>query len=534
MISHRWFARLRVCIVGLLLGCGSVTDVNHPAAAVVVQKSLALVRGAQQQLQVSVRSADGAEIAGATVHYSSTAFKIANVNTAGVVSALGVGVASILVTSGNITAVVTVTVSDPDALVPANVQLATSTLTLWPGDSATVSAMVSNRWNEPLPSSGLTWTSSMPGVAVVSSTGVVHGLATGSATITATAGVVSRTVAVLVHEYGTLVLLGTNRLVPGAESPMSLVKFDSASLQTRTVAGTWSSSDPTVVSVSADGVATGLRSGEATVTGTTGGVPMLTKIVVAPLPGVIAYRVQAGQVAFLPLDGSSPTRTAIDVDATGTVALSRDGSQLGYDCGADVCVRDLLTGIRRLFLGKASDPSWTCDGSRIAVRTDLTAVNIVPVASGQTLAVRTSHYMLRPRISADGAWLVYQCDINHPYDELTDLCIQSTQPGADGPLYFSDASDVALSPRGDSLAFVAKATLCVATLHTPGCASDPRRSCILDVTEPSWSPDGSYLVVVRAGGLWITNPAGSTCMRLTGAGQTVSAPSWGTGKVPAG
>ncbi len=132
---------------------------------------------------------------------------------------------------------------------------------------------------------GGTWTSSAPSVASVeSSTGIVHGVAVGSATIsyTVTTGACSSASATQ-----TITVLAS----PGAPTISgadSVCKLASTTLTTTGTGGNWSSTDATVATVSTAGVVTGLTVGSATISytisnscGTVAGTHLIT---VNPLP----------------------------------------------------------------------------------------------------------------------------------------------------------------------------------------------------------------------------------------------------------
>ncbi|MBA3671342.1 MAG: Ig-like domain-containing protein [Gemmatimonadaceae bacterium] len=527
-----------IAAILLLPGCDAPTDsqaTQRMAASIIASpSSITLERGEDRSLQVSVLSASGSLIPDAPARFASSEWKIASVSATGIVRAQSAGTAAITVTSGAARAVVAVTVTDPYGLTPTSIYADTTVIALGPGDSTRVVLAVLNKWNELITSPIVAWTSSSPTVATVSASGIVRGVAVGTATVTATAGGLSRSFAVMVRPT-VLMIEGTDRLIPGAEAPLRFGVFDSASRTLRAVIpATWTSSDSSVVSVSASGLARALRRGTVIITASAGTGTATSTIDVSALPGTIAYRLRSNVVSFLPLDGSAPTSVVMG-NGIGNLALSPDGKVLAYDCGSGVCVMTVATRAPRTLIPDASDPSWTGDGKGVAVRSDFAQMKIIDVPSGSVAAVRAYHYVMKPRVSFDGARLVYGCDHLQPYEDLTDLCIVPTN-GARDALFFPNAYDAAWSPRGDSLAFVTEKILCLTSRSQPACGGDPRRMCAQDVFEPAWSPDGAFLVVVRSGSLWITDPTGRTCMRLgqaNSSGEPIATPSWGNGVPPA-
>ncbi len=124
-------------------------------------------------------------------------------------------------------------------------------------------------------SASLSWSSSTPGVATVSSAGVVTAVAAGTTTITATAtaggasvqGIVQITVTALPVLTSVAVSTPTSTItVGGTVQATALPKDQNGSAIAAVV--TWSSSAPTIASVSASGLVTTLLPGSATITAT--------------------------------------------------------------------------------------------------------------------------------------------------------------------------------------------------------------------------------------------------------------------------
>lgn len=536
--ARGWSAIALAVIVAMAGSCTSATDAkrdpNAPATVVATPDSFTLVRGDERYLVITVRSAAGSDIATPVLQYSSSAPTIASVSLNGLVHANFTGVATITVSSGDAHAAVAVTVSDPDDSIPVAMRVLPGVISIRSGEVTQIVYTVVNKWNVAIAGTTATWTSNKPEIVTVSPQGLARGGAAGTATITGTVGDLTRYIPVYVRSTDAIID-GTDRLVPGAESSLTLMAFDSLSLQFESLPAVWSSSDSAVLSVSSSGVATGRRNGEASIVAVAGKLSARVTVTVAPLSGTIAYRAQGNAVSFIRLDGSAPVSVAIDAKTVGRVALSPDGTQLAYDCDADVCLINIRAGTPSVLVAKASDPSWTADGTRVAVRSGYATMAIVPVGGGTTQVVRATHYVARPHISASGALVAFECDYNDPYGELSDLCIQSTQSASPNTLLFLDAYDVAWSPRADSLALVSASSLCVSPVSDPRCGGTAPTRCGQAVSEPAWSPDGSYLVLVRLGALWITDVTGRTCMRFpqTGLGGTApTSPTWGNGTPP--
>ena len=141
--------------------------------------SISLTVGSTQTLTATVTPADALD---KSVTWSSNNTSVATVSTYGVVTAKAAGTATITVRTndGGKTATCTVTVT---AVSVTGVSLNKSSLTLYEGDSETLTATVSptNATNK-----SVTWSTSNSSVASVTSSGRITALSAGSATITVT------------------------------------------------------------------------------------------------------------------------------------------------------------------------------------------------------------------------------------------------------------------------------------------------------------------------------------------------------------
>lgn len=134
------------------------------------------------------------------------------------------------------------------------------------------------------PNSGGTWTSSNPAVATITNSGVITGIAAGSATFTFTnsiSGCVSSpTSAITVNDKPAITLTGDATICLGTQT--SLIP---------SIGGTWTSSNPSIASISNAGTVTGVSPGSATFTFTatsTGCVSLVSApVTVRSVPQVI-------------------------------------------------------------------------------------------------------------------------------------------------------------------------------------------------------------------------------------------------------
>lgn len=191
----------------------------------------------------------------------------------------------------------------PPVVTVASVSVSPAEQTLAPQQTAQLSATVKDAQGNALSGRVIDWSSSQPGAASVSSSGVVTAVAPGSATITATSEGKSGTAQVTVTAPVATVSLSatSNTMVPGQTVQLSVVLKDQggAPLTGRPV--TYSSSATQTVTVSASGLVTAVAVGTATVTATSEGKTGTIDLTVASgrLVGAAGGTVSAGDSAVV-------------------------------------------------------------------------------------------------------------------------------------------------------------------------------------------------------------------------------------------
>ena len=202
-----------------------------------------------------------------TLIWSSSNPTVVTVDATGMVEAIAVGSATITVkTTNGLTDSVDLTV---DKTAVSNITLSRSELRLEVGESCILTATV-NPANATDPS--LIWASSNPSVATVTSEGHVTALSVGSAIIIATAndgsGVSATCMLTVDKTLVTSITLSETELSLEAGQTAQLTATVTPSTATDQTL-TWSSSDPTVATVSATGLVTVIAEGTCTITATT-------------------------------------------------------------------------------------------------------------------------------------------------------------------------------------------------------------------------------------------------------------------------
>lgn len=241
-------------------------DVSAPATAIDV--------GTTMQMAATPRAADGRELAGRAVAWTSDNQAVATVSNAGVVTAHAAGTATIRATSegrdGEATLTVRPVVQNPQVLW---VQITPAGDLIQPQGSTRQLGFVAHGANGvEVPGRTATWSSSNPAVVSVSATGMLEARAYGNAVISAIVDGKTGTTTVIVPTQIDRVEMSRAVLGVGVGESAQLGAtargYDGGVLQ-RGFA--WTSSNSAVATVDANGRVTGRGPGTATITATAEG-----------------------------------------------------------------------------------------------------------------------------------------------------------------------------------------------------------------------------------------------------------------------
>src|SRR5436189_111560 len=165
-------------------GTSGVTVTFVPVASVTVNPASASVQvGQTVQLSATPRDANGNALPGRTVTWASTNTTVATVNGQGLVTAKVVGSATITATSEGQSGSAAITVT---AAPVATVTVSPAAAAVQPGQTVQLTATTKDANGNILTGRTVTWASNSNPAATVSSGGLVTGVATGTALITAT------------------------------------------------------------------------------------------------------------------------------------------------------------------------------------------------------------------------------------------------------------------------------------------------------------------------------------------------------------
>jgi uncharacterized protein YjdB len=279
----------------------------------VTPPSATLPKGTTQQLQATGTYSDGStqDITSQATWTSANA-GIAAVDANGLVTAAGVGSATVTATLAGQSGSADITVTPPllvsIAVTPANQTIPKGTTLAFTATGTYSDGSAQNL------TASVTWASSSPTVAPIDVTGLATAASLGTTSISATLGTISSSTNLTVGPAA-LVLIGLTPDSPSiakgsSQTFVATGVYTDGSTQNLTVSASWSSSVTTVATIVAPGVASGGGQGTTTITATVGTVSGSTTLTVT------AATLQS--IDILPVDPSVPKGTKVSFTALGT------------------------------------------------------------------------------------------------------------------------------------------------------------------------------------------------------------------------
>lgn len=248
-------------------GVAAITVVDPIATVLVTPPSVTLSVGMTQQVTASARDAKGGAVTGRPVAWASSNPSVATIGASGVVTAIAPGSTVLTATMEGVDATATVTVLRP----VASVAITTGQNSLFVGRTLQLSAAARDAAGGSLTGRPVSWASSDPAIATISSTGLVTALAAGTVTITARieeieASATLTMVALPPALTAIRASVDTVVLYQGQSAAVTTTVTQPTGAPTATV--TFGTVMPSVATVSNTGVITGVAPGTATITAT--------------------------------------------------------------------------------------------------------------------------------------------------------------------------------------------------------------------------------------------------------------------------
>jgi uncharacterized protein YjdB len=233
--------------------------------------------GASMQFAAIARRANGEVITGLTARWATNPTGVAMINQHGLLTAIQTGTVTVSASVDSVVGTSTLVVTTAPV---ASVTVSPTPVTLNVGGSTLLVTQLRDTAGSTLNDRVVTWSSSTPGVAAVSSTGFVTAIAAGSTTISATSEGIRGTASVTVIGAAppappasapvavVLVSPTTATVAIGQTTQLSATTQDASNnvLSGRVVA--WTSSSIATATVSSSGLVTAVAAGSATITAT--------------------------------------------------------------------------------------------------------------------------------------------------------------------------------------------------------------------------------------------------------------------------
>lgn len=251
---------------------GGGEPVRTTTSVTVTSPTLTPKQGESVQLTAVARDQFGTVMAGRTATWTSSAPTVATVSATGVLQALAGGSVTATATIDGVSGTLALTITPR---LTTTVSVTSPTLAPQLGETVQLTAVARDQFGDVMSGKAATWSTSDPGIATVSTNGLLQTLAPGSVLVSATIDGVA----------GSLSLTVLPRTVAAVtvSSPTSTPKEGDTVQLTATArdqfgnvipdtAATWSSSNPNVAVVSATGLVQTLATGAVGVAATIGGI----------------------------------------------------------------------------------------------------------------------------------------------------------------------------------------------------------------------------------------------------------------------
>jgi uncharacterized protein YjdB len=260
-------------IASIAAKVGSGAQTHADTATILVQAGILQIApefaeialGDSLRLHATLGTSDGDELRNLSVRWSTSNQTIAQVSSDGVVASISPGDAIVTASVNGMSANALVRVQ-PNPIYGLSVSPANAGL--YPGDTARLVASARNARGQLLSAGNVQWSSSATSVAAVSTNGLVHALATGSTIVTAAVEGRKASATVTVYSVPAAAVSVTapaSTVTQGGRLQAVATARDAEgnALSGKRVA--WSSSNPAVAQINADGTITGLTVGSTSI-----------------------------------------------------------------------------------------------------------------------------------------------------------------------------------------------------------------------------------------------------------------------------
>jgi uncharacterized protein YjdB len=334
-----------------------------PVAAVTVSvNSSTLTAGQSTQAIATALDAAGTVLTGRPITWSSATPTVATVSASGLITALAPGSVTISATEDGVAGLANITVGTPPSAPVASVTVSAPSSTLAVGLTSQLTVVLKDASGTVLSGRSIAYSSSNTGFATVSSSGLVRGVAAGTATVSVTSEGITGTVAITVQAapppatvFSVTVTLNASSLQDGQTTQGSAVVKDSLGNPMSGQVVTWSSSNVGVATVASSGLVTAVGAGTVTISasssGKTGSAAMsvtaqavaVVTVSMSPTSLTVGQGVQASAVAKDAL-GNPVAGVSFTWSVSSTTVLSVSGSGMVAAVAAGTAQAKATTG----------------------------------------------------------------------------------------------------------------------------------------------------------------------------------------------
>jgi len=283
----------------------------HLTSITIAPATISIAAGTEQQFTATGNFDDGSTQVLTSLQWSSSASSVLTVDANGLGLAVGPGTSTVTATSGVIAATASVTVSNA-TLVSLDIAPSNSFMPAGAAKQFTAVGHFSDNSTQDMTQS-VVWSSSSPSIASITNAGAVTSFLTGSTTITAASGAISR---------ATILTVSTAKLVSITISPANTrVEAHTSLLFTATgvysdgstsplANVSWHSTKPQFANMRSNGILHAKKSGTLTLSASSSGVTGTTTVVVGT--GTLV------SIAITPVNSSVSVGATQQFTATGT------------------------------------------------------------------------------------------------------------------------------------------------------------------------------------------------------------------------
>lgn len=277
--------RLRWGLVAAVALISCVPEITvappEPGTVTVTVASATILQGATTQATANAVDTRGRALTNEPRTWSSSNNSIATVSATGLVTGVSAGTANISATVLGRAGSVAVTVAPP----VASVQVTAPDSSIVRGQTVQLTATPRTAGGAVVTGRTVSWSSGTPSVATVSTSGLVSAVGVGSAVITATVDGINGTLTITVATDVATVQVAPTTATLSEASPTqqyTATPRNAANTALTGLTATWTSLDPSIATVDANGLVTAVRPGSTTIRATVDGVQGAAAVTVEP------------------------------------------------------------------------------------------------------------------------------------------------------------------------------------------------------------------------------------------------------------